>query len=145
MQQALDRTIMDRLTMLGRERGHLTTQDLRLNLPVDRMSAEEIALIVMQLEGSGVAVELEGSLISPMPEALSRKSAEIIPFPKRPAADLARPKPIPLKPAMPQPVAADPIQVEEIEEATPLSLWIFALAGILAFVAFTLILLATAI
>jgi hypothetical protein len=140
MQPALDRTIMDRLTILGRERGHLTTEDLRLNLPVDRMSAEEIALIVVQLEGSGVAVELEDSLISPEPAP--RRSAEIIPFPKRPAADRPRPKPISLRPATPQPVAADPIQVEE---TTPLSLWIFALAGILAFVAFTLILLATAI
>ncbi len=142
MQPALDRTILDRLTILGRERGHLTTEDLRLNLPVERMSAEEIALIVVQLEGSGVAVELEDSLISPAPEPALRKSAEIIPFPKRPAADRARPRPLPLKPAAPQPVAEDPIQAEE---TTPLSLWIFALAGILAFVAFTLIILATAI
>jgi hypothetical protein len=142
MQPALDRTILDRLTILGRERGHLTTEDLRLNLPVERMSAEEIALIVVQLEGSGVAVELEDSLISPAPEPAPRRSAEIIPFPKRPAADRARPRPLPFKPAAPQPVAEDSIQTEE---TTPLSLWIFALAGILAFVAFTLIILATAI
>lgn len=141
MQPALDRTILDRLTSLGRERGHLTTEDLRLNLPVDRMSAEEIALIVVQLEGSGVAVELEDDLISPVSEPALRRSAEIIPFPKRPPADRACPKPMLLKPAVPEPVAMDPIQVEE---TPPLSLWIFALAGILAFVAFTMIILATA-
>ncbi|MGO4389100.1 RNA polymerase sigma factor region1.1 domain-containing protein [Microvirga sp. 2YAF29] len=142
MQLAPDRTLLNRLAILGRERGHLTTEDLRLNLPVDRMSAEEIALIVVQLEGSGVAVELEDSLISPAPEPAPRRSAEIIPFPKRPTTDRARPRPVPLKPAMPHPVVEDPIQVEE---TTPLSLWIFALAGVLAFVAFTLIILATAI
>jgi hypothetical protein len=141
MQPALDRTILDRLITLGRDRGHLTTEDLRMNLPVERMSAEEIALIVVQLEGSGVSVELEDSLISPMPDPASRRSAEIIPFPKRPATDRARAKPVPLKPAMPRPVAADPIQVEE---EAPLSLWIFAGAGLLAFVAFTMIILATA-
>lgn len=139
MQPALDRTILDRLIILGRDRGHLTTEDLRVNLPVDRMSAEEIALIVVQLEGSGVSVELEDSLISPVPEPAPRKSAEIIPFPKRPAADRARAKPMPLRPAMPPSVTVDPLQVEEI---TPLSLWVFALAGVLAFVAFTLIIVA---
>jgi hypothetical protein len=141
MQPALDRTLLDRLIVLGRERGHLTTEDLRINLPVERMSAEEIALIVVQLEGSGVPVELEDSLISPAPEPSPRKSAEIIPFPKRPVADRVRVKPLPLRPAMVQPAAAEPIQVEE---AAPLSLWIFAGAGLLAFVAFTLIILATA-
>jgi hypothetical protein len=141
MQPALDRTLLDRLIVLGRERGHLTTEDLRINLPVERMSAEEIALIVVQLEGSGIAVELEDSLISPAPEQPPRKSAEIIPFPKRPAVDRNRVKPVPLRPAMLQPAAADPIQVEE---AAPLSLWIFAGAGLVAFVAFTLIILATA-
>jgi hypothetical protein len=142
MQPALDRTLLDRLIVLGRDRGHLTTEDLRLNLPIERMSAEEIALIVVQLEGSGVAVELEDSLISPVPEPAPRRSAEIIPFPKRPPANRAGAKPIPLKPAMPRPVEADPIQVEE---AMPLSPWIFAISGLLAFGAFTMVILATAI
>lgn len=141
MQPALDRTLLDRLIILGRDQGHLTTEDLRLNLPIERMSAEEIALIVVQLEGANVSVELEDSLISPAPVQAPRKSAEIIPFPKRPAMDRPRPRPVQLKPAMPLPAASEAIQADD---ATPLSPWVLAGVGLLAFAAFTLIILATA-
>jgi len=88
MQPALDNTLMDRLIVLGRKQGHLTNQDLQANLPVDAMSAEEIALVVVHLEENGVPVELDASLSVPNPKAepASVRTAEIIPFPDRSAA-----------------------------------------------------------
>jgi hypothetical protein len=88
MQPALDSNTLDRLIALGREQGHLTTQDLEANLPIASMSAEEIALIVVHLEEIGIPVELDDSLISvnAKPSPASAKSAEIIPFPDRTAA-----------------------------------------------------------
>jgi hypothetical protein len=88
MQPALDSTIMDRLAALGRKQGHLTNQDLQANLPVDAMSAEEIALIVVHLEEAGIPVELDDSLTAPNPKAgpAPVKTAEVIPFPDRAAA-----------------------------------------------------------
>jgi hypothetical protein len=53
MQQALDSNTLDRLISLGRKQGYLTNQDLEANLPIDSMSAEEIALIVVHLEEMG--------------------------------------------------------------------------------------------
>src|SRR5688500_11702123 len=105
MQPALDSTTLDRLISLGRERGHLTTEDLRASLPIESMSAEDIALIVVHLEETGVPVELEDSLLSPAPRPMPRKSAEIIPFPgsqgyRKPS----KAKPLqPVKPALPEP------------------------------------------
>ena len=69
MQPALDSTIMDRLAALGRKQGHLTNPDLPANLPVDAMSAEEIALIVVHLEEAGIPVELDDSPYAPNPKA----------------------------------------------------------------------------
>lgn len=87
MQPALDRTMLDRLIDLGRRRGEVTTADLRANLPVHAMSAEEIARIVVGLEEAGIAVELEADLLLPGPQAAPPKTgAEIIPFPKRDGA-----------------------------------------------------------
>ncbi|MBB4041977.1 hypothetical protein GGR34_003661 [Microvirga flocculans] len=87
MQQALDSNILDRLIALGREQGRLTNQDLLAHLPVDAMSAEDIALIVIHLEETGIPVDLDDSLIAShaKPRPLPRRSAEIIPFPDRAA------------------------------------------------------------
>jgi hypothetical protein len=38
------------LVALGRRKGHLTNQDLEAALPVDTMSPEDIALVVVHLE-----------------------------------------------------------------------------------------------
>jgi hypothetical protein len=103
MQQALDRNTLDRLVALGLKQGHLTTEDLRDSLPIESMSAEEIALIVVHLEESGVPVELEDSLLSPNPKprAPEMKGAEIIPFPGRSARPQAKPSNAPLQPVTP--------------------------------------------
>jgi hypothetical protein len=140
MQPALDSTTLDRLISLGRERGHLTTEDLRASLPIESMSAEDIALIVAHLEETGVPVELEDSLLSSDPRPMPQKSAEIIPFPgpqshRKPA----KAKPLqPVKPALPE-----PRQVPT--EDTPAAHWVIAAAGMLAFAVFSLIIFATAI
>jgi len=86
MQPAIDRNTLEGLIALGRQRGGLTNQDLQAALPVGTMSAEDIALIVLQLEEAGVPVELDECLLQPRPGAAAPlPSAEILPFPKRPA------------------------------------------------------------
>ena len=107
MQQALDSNILDRLIALGREQGRLTNQDLLAHLPVDAMSAEEIALIVVHLEETGIPVELDDSLIASnaKPRPLPRRSAEIIPFPDR-AARMKKQRTAPPRDADPAPSKA---------------------------------------
>lgn len=138
MQPALDSTILDRLVSLGRERGHLTTEDLRAGLPVETMSADEIARIVAHLEETGVPVELEDGLLSPKEKPVPRRSAEIIPFP-RPRADRRRPGAKPLQPARP----ALPQAGQDARESPPFAHWAVAGAGMLAFAVFSLIIFAT--
>jgi hypothetical protein len=141
MQPALDSTILDRLISRGRERGYLTTEDLRVNLPVESMSTEEIALVVVQLEEIGLAVDLEESFLSasrkPMP--LPQRTAQIIPFPgSRDEWRKSKAKTLqPTKPAMPEqrPVA---------EEGTFFSNWIILAAGGSAFAFFSLLIFAAA-
>lgn len=140
MQPAFDNGTLARLISLGHERGQLTTEDLRTSLPIDSMSAEDIALIVVHLEEAGVPVELEDSLLSPNAKPAPRKSAEIIPFPKRPAVDHKAPKAKLLQPATPP--LSDPRQ--PLTQSTPISPWVVAAIGCLAFAVFTLIMFATA-
>ncbi len=65
MQAAFDRTTFDRLVALGRSRGGLTPDDLRRALPVDRMSAEDIALVLIELEEAGIPVDPDEALLQP--------------------------------------------------------------------------------
>jgi hypothetical protein len=138
MQPAVDSTTLDRLIALGREHGHLTTEDLRTSLPVERMTAQEIASIVVYLEETGIPVELEQGLLSPYPKPVPQKSAEIIPFPgprarKNPKAKHSQPA----KPVMPEPR-------QDSTQDTPFGHWLVATAGLLAFAAISLIIFATA-
>jgi len=141
MQPALDSNTLDRLISLGRERGHLTTEDLRASLPIESMSAEDIALVVIQLEETGVPVELEESLLSSpsKPASTPRHSAEIIPFPG-PHAKLKASKARPLQAARPAP----PQPSEDSAEILPPVHWMIAGVGVLAFAIFSLIIFATA-
>jgi len=141
MQPALDSTTLDRLISRGREQGFLTTEDLRANLPVETMSAEEIALVVVQLEGTGIAVELEESLLSPHTDAAPtpRQSAVIIPFPGH-RADRRKPQARPLR----QVKVASPELPQSPDNGTSFNGWIVAAAGGLAFVLFALIIYLTA-
>jgi len=142
MQQALDRNILDRLITMGRQRGQLTTADLRANLPVETMSTEDIALIVIHLEESGVAVELEEDLLFPQQkfQPPRRESAKIIPFPG-PAAKSERSK------KTPAPLTAlthAPAQTAEPQHyPNRLIHWIVAAAGLMALAVLALIVFAS--
>ncbi len=74
---------------LGRRRDGLTTEDLRQALPVAGMSADAIALVVIELEEAGIPVDLDQTLLgggrgpgaapvpaTPGPEALPPPPAE---------------------------------------------------------------------
>lgn len=71
---------LERLVALGQSRGHLTTEDLAGALPVDAMSPDEIALIVVHLEDAGVPVELDESLLTgrPLHPSGPAKTPEIV-------------------------------------------------------------------
>jgi hypothetical protein len=58
------------LVALGRRKGHLTNQDLEAALPVDIMSPEDIALVVVHLEEAGVSVDLDETLLAPVRRAV---------------------------------------------------------------------------
>jgi hypothetical protein len=63
----IDSSTLSRLVALGRAKGQLTNEDLAEALPVSTMSASDIALVVVHLEESGVAVELDESLLTGRP------------------------------------------------------------------------------
>ncbi len=92
MQAAFDRTTLDRLIALGRSRGGLTPDDLRQALPVDRMSAEDIALVLIELEEAGIPVDPDEILLrgggTPLPAGAVR-------LPEPPAPGPAAPVPEP--------------------------------------------------
>ncbi|MEE1657852.1 RNA polymerase sigma factor region1.1 domain-containing protein [Microvirga sp. CF3062] len=129
MQQALDSNTLDRLITLGRQQGQLTTLDLEANLPIHSMSAEDIALIVVHLEESGVPVELDDSLMAPNPKpaAAPTRSAEIIPFPDRAAASQIKKRTAPLQKAAAV-QAAEPAFVQQEKCAAH---WAVAMGGLL--------------
>ncbi|BCM84302.1 RNA polymerase sigma factor region1.1 domain-containing protein [Methylobacterium indicum] len=94
MQAAFDRTTLDRLIALGRSRGGLTPDDLRQALPVDRMSAEDIALVLIELEEAGIPVDPDEILLrgggTPLPAGAVR-----LPEPPAPGPDAPVPEPPP--------------------------------------------------
>ncbi|HEY8381279.1 MAG TPA: RNA polymerase sigma factor region1.1 domain-containing protein [Microvirga sp.] len=55
---------LEQLIAHGRSRGHLTTEDLASALPVETMTPDEIALVVVHLEEAGVPVELDEELLA---------------------------------------------------------------------------------
>ena len=129
MQQALDSNTLDRLIALGRQQGQLTTLDLETNLPIHSMSAEDIALIVVHLEESGIPVELDESLMAPNsnPAMAPTRSAEIIPFPDRAAASRMKKRTAPLQKTTPV-QASEPAFVQQEKRAAH---WAVAIGGLL--------------
>ncbi|AWN49299.1 hypothetical protein DK419_25560 [Methylobacterium terrae] len=108
MQAAFDRTTLDRLIALGRSRGGLTPDDLRRALPVDRMSAEDIALVLIELEEAGVPVDPDEVLLQqgrPLPPAGAIRLPEppppeaAAPTPESPPAATAASAPAPRRAA----------------------------------------------
>ncbi|TGD98010.1 RNA polymerase sigma factor region1.1 domain-containing protein [Methylobacterium nonmethylotrophicum] len=112
MQAAFDRTTLDRLVALGRSQGGLTPDDLRRALPVDRMSAEDIAMVLIELEEAGIPVDPDEALLRPgrpLPPAGAIRlpeppaSAPAAPAPESPPAVAAAPAPGPRPAAPPAP------------------------------------------
>ncbi|KAB1077393.1 hypothetical protein [Methylobacterium soli] len=62
MAAGIDKDTLERLIALGQRKGRLSPEDLLTGLPVDRMSAEDIALVVLEIEEAGVPVEVEETL-----------------------------------------------------------------------------------
>jgi hypothetical protein len=93
MQPAIDRNSLERLVALGRKKGGLTNQDLAEALPVNDMSAEDIALVVVHLEESGIPVELDESLMglhgTGSPQVA--QGAQIVSFPEHSDHPQAKP------------------------------------------------------
>lgn len=118
---------IDELTAIGRRQGRLGLDDVKRVLPVDRMSAEELAEAMARLEDAGIEVDLDPALLrprydaAPPPPAVAAAPAEPAPAspPRRPAgggAATTRPSgPVHVYPAEPAarasrgPVPADMI------------------------------------
>lgn len=88
----IDSDTLARLITVGRQKGHLTNLDLETVLPVETMSAEDIALVVVHLEDAGVPVELDETLLAPAPPCapMHSKPTEIL----LPANDTGSPLPL---------------------------------------------------
>ncbi|HEY0525385.1 MAG TPA: RNA polymerase sigma factor region1.1 domain-containing protein [Stellaceae bacterium] len=57
------------LTAIGRRQGRLGLDDVKRVLPVDRMSAEELAEAMARLEDAGIEVDLDPDLLRPRYDA----------------------------------------------------------------------------
>ena len=64
MAAGISNETLQRLIDLGKQKGQLSPEDLFSLLPVDRMSAEDIALVVLEIEEGGVPVESEEALLT---------------------------------------------------------------------------------
>ncbi|GJD53382.1 hypothetical protein OPKNFCMD_6157 [Methylobacterium crusticola] len=110
MQDAFDRSTLDRLIDLGRRQGELTSEDLRRALPVARMSPEAIALVLIELEEAGIVVEPDEDLLEPgralpsLPPGAALRDREPSPPPPPPprAGAPATPGAAPAAPARPE-------------------------------------------
>lgn len=111
----IDEQKLAKLRELAAPRGFLTTDDVRQALPVERMSADEIAMLMLRLEEAGIAVELDADLAgAPRRRKPTAPETPIIDLPAgQPIAhDKNQPAPAPgLTPdafAPPEPVAQAP-------------------------------------
>ena len=78
----------------GKRRGYVTVDDLRSALRIDQLSADELALIVVQLEEAGVPVELDEELMgASRRRTVTPNGAPAIDLPGAPSAklDVTRP------------------------------------------------------
>ena len=118
---------LEHLVVLGRSRGHLTTDDLARTLPVHTMEPDDIALVVVHLEDAGVSAELDESLLASNPQ-MRRKPVEAQ---FRLVND--QPDQIPKPPASPTDLrgtstAAPP---DRMHAAVPSTQWPVVVAGVL--------------
>jgi hypothetical protein len=110
MQAAFDRATLDRLIILGRSQGGLGPDDLRRALPVDRMSAEDIAMVLIELEEAGIPVDPDEALLPSGGRPLPPSGTVRLPEPK-PAEGAT--------PALESPPAATAAPAPNPREAAP--------------------------
>lgn len=112
----------------GSRRGFVTVEDIRATLPIDEMNADEIAMIVVQLEEAGVSVELDEDLIgSSRRRDVASQEAPAIELPGAP----------PVKPGATKPAPAPGVAQDAYATAEPINTtapagpggWIFVLAA----------------
>ena len=59
----IDEKLLATLRARAARQGFLTTDDLRAVLPIDTLSADDLAMIVLQLEDVGVSLEVSNNLL----------------------------------------------------------------------------------
>jgi hypothetical protein len=60
----IEAAAIDRLKQEGLRRGGLTLEDIQRILPLDVMTTEELAAVLMQLEDAGVTVDVDPALLA---------------------------------------------------------------------------------
>src|SRR4051812_33829291 len=76
---------IDELTAIGRRQGRLELDDMKRVLPVDRMSADELAEAMARLEDAGIEIDLDPNLLRPRHDAAPPPAAAAA-APAEPAA-----------------------------------------------------------
>src|SRR5882724_11783341 len=64
---SLNEATFDRLKNLARQRGSITTNDLREVLPIDQMTVEDISDVITRLEEADFDLEIDPALSLPTP------------------------------------------------------------------------------
>jgi hypothetical protein len=111
---SLSPTDLQRLRAAAQARGRLALDDLKRILPIERLSPEQVARVVAQIEDAAIDIEIDLGLMRP-----SRKAAPTLASGFRLAADgqdaaYAREQPIPpareaVGPALRTPMLAAPV------------------------------------
>ena len=141
MTAIIPKETLERLIALGRDRGHLTTQDLVGALPVETMAPDEIALVVVHLEEAGGPVELDEALLAPGPHAPTKRAAPAeIELVDRRADEEA---PSSRSPADPR-GGSESAPLDPTQRAFASTHWAVALGGLLAVVLLALLILSFA-
>jgi hypothetical protein len=81
---SLNEATFDRLINLARQRGSVTTNDLREVLPIDQMTVEDISDVITRLEEADVDLEIDPVLLLPT-RGIARKAPTPISKPAQPS------------------------------------------------------------
>lgn len=107
MSAVIERRILDRLIALGQGTGRISADELAAHLPTATMTAEDIALVVLELEEAGVEVAFDGPLSAGGRPAPVRPVAELPPLPAAiPVAPASGTRAGALRPSVPASSAA---------------------------------------
>ncbi len=88
---------------LGRRQGRVSTEDVRQLLPLNAMSAEEIANLILRLEERGIAVDVDPALFVPTGRGAATSAAPPLELPRSEAPKPPRAENRPDPPRAPPP------------------------------------------